>query len=696
MINRINTEHKLNFIYTLKYIVDSYKRKLDLIENYINRRKFFVFKELKKCCLDQKYSREYFKELVNYKNNINSQNTNENIAFKIENKNLAINKKFELLTYDDIIYFLIKDFKNINNNEQKEYLNHLQINIYTTRDLIKTTKLLSGLKIKKNLIKENEDGSELTIINPNINPDSQNSKNSFIMKFIFVDQIIDLDSYIYDNQNNIQKYSILIPFFDIIKSDPENQQILTKFFTILDLGLGTFIKKDIIFFFVKKDIDQNSELFQEYQNIQNDFIFNLTQKYSNNTQKNSLINVDEDLDNDDNKKRIIYLSPIDEFGKCYQDYIKYLNNKTFVELFENNKLMHLSTFNPKEVLIPFDEFINNLDIIINHYINIIEEDLKKYLNENNNIKYFYNKKLYIEILIGFVMCKILLIYYQNKCLIFANELYKIPFDNSSSELLLLENNLLNTGSILRQINLEGYDFLWDKCLNLDTNKIKDLFTFFDIFSSMICSYNLVSDIDIQNYEFTFRKQYYDINIEKNDYEISKNFVNFFNKIMSKFFENNNLNVRLDNTEEVIKKIYNKNKKFLISTIAKILENNDNLIFNENLIYINGLEKFYIGLKNQEIAELKNNLNKKRKRKGYIINNINNLNNKKTVIKMNKYQKIKENKNQVLNNIININESIDKSKDINNSINFKDSGDVSDDYFKYFRTVKKCKLPDGLI
>ena len=696
MINRINTEHKLNFIYTLKYIVDSYKRKLDLIENYINRRKFFVFKELKKCCLDQKYSREYFKELVNYKNNINSQNTNENTAFKIENKNLAMNKKFELLTYDDIIYFLIKDFKNINNNEQKEYLNHLQINIYTTRDLIKTTKLLSGLKIKKNLIKENEDGSELTIINPNINPDSQNSKNSFIMKFIFVDQIIDLDSYIYDNQNNIQKYSILIPFFDIIKSDPENQQILTKFFTILDLGLGTFIKKDIIFFFVKKDIDQNSELFQEYQNIQNDFIFNLTQKYSNNAQKNSLINVDEDLDNDDNKKRIIYLSPIDEFGKCYQEYIKYLNNKTFVELFENNKLMHLTTFNPKEVLIPFDELINNLDIIINHYINIIEEDLKKYLNENNNINYFYNKKLYIEILIGFVMCKILLIYYQNKCLIFANELYKIPFDNSNSELLLLENNLLNTGSILRQINLEGYDFLWEKCLNLDTNKIKDLFTFFDIFSSMICSYNLISDIDIQNYEFTFRKQYYDINIEKNDYEISKNFVNFFNKIMSKFFENNNLNVRLDNTEEVIEKIYNKNKKFLISTIAKILEYNDNLIFNENLIYINGLEKFYMGLKNQEIAELKNNLNKKRKRKGYIINNINNLNNKKTVLKMNKYQKIKENKNQVLNNIININESIDKSKDISNSLNFKDSGDISDDYFKYFRTVKKCKLPDGLI
>ena len=188
------------------------------------------------------------------------------------------------------------------------------------------------------------------------------------MKFIFVDQIIDLESYIYENQNNIQKYSILIPFFDIIKSDPENQQILTKFFTILDLGLGSYIKKDIIFFFVKRDIEQSSDLFQEYQNIQNDFIFNLTQKYGNGSQKNNIINIDEDLDNDieNNKnKKIIYLSPIDEFGKCYQEYIKYLNNKAFVELFENNKLIHLYSFNQKEVLIPFEKHIANLNMIIN-------------------------------------------------------------------------------------------------------------------------------------------------------------------------------------------------------------------------------------------------------------------------------------------------------------------------------------------
>mgnify|MGYP002625676354 FL=1 len=708
-INKIISGLKLDFFYRVKFLAEKYKIKLDLIENYINRRKFFVFNEFKKCCLDKKYAREYLSELLNYKNNINSQNTNENTAFKIENKNIAINKKFELLTYDDIIYFLIKNFKNGNikiNNEQKEYLNHLQINIYTTKDLIKSTKLLSGLKIKKQLIKENEDGTELTIINQNININSEIKNISFIIKFIFVDQIIHLESYIDENHNNIQKYSILIPFFDIIKSDPENQQILTKFFTILDIALGSLIKKDIIFFFIKRDIETTSELYKEYQNIQNDFIFNLMQKYSINSQKNNIINIDENYDsNEEIKKRIIYLSPIDEFGKCYQEYRKYLNNKAFVELFENNNLLHLYSFNQKEILIPFDKHIASMDTIINHYINIIEEDLKKYLELNNNINYFYNKKLCIEILIGFVMCKILLIYYQNKCLIFANELYKIPIYNSNYDLLVLGSNLLDTGSILRQINLEGYDYIWEKCMNLDIDKAKNVFSYYDIFSEMICSYNLISDIDIQNYEFAFRKQYYAIGIEKKNYELATNFVNYFNKIISKYFENNNIKIHLDNTSEIIEKIYNKNKQFLISTIAKIMMNNDNLIFNENLIYVQGLENFYLGLKDKEIAELKNNLNKKRKRKAYLINNmsnmnsINNLNNKKTMMKISKYSKLKENKNQILNNVININESIDKSKDISKSFNSKDNkenGDVSDEYYKYFRNVKKCTLPDGLI
>jgi hypothetical protein len=303
------------------------------------------------------------------------------------------------------------------------------------------------------------------------------------------------------------------------------------------------------------------------------------------------------------------------------------------------------------------------------------------------------------------MCKILLIYYQNKCLVFANELYKIPIEISNYDLLLLESNLLNTGSILRQINLEGYDIVWKKCMNLDINKNKDIFSYFDIFSEMICSYHLISDIDIQNFEFIFRKQYYDINLEKNNYEIAKKFVDFFNKIISKFFENNNLNIRLDNTAQIIEKIYDKNKQYLINTISKIITNNDNLIFNENLIYVKGLENFYLALKDKEIADLHNNLNKKRKRKAILFNDINNNSNinsntnKKNMGKINRMTKIKENKNIIINNninVININESIDKSKDISNSFILKDIGDISGDYYKYFQTVKKFTLPDGLI
>ena len=465
--------------------------------------------------------------------------------------------------------------------------------------MIKSTKIISSLKLKKNMLKENSDGSELTIIDNNINI-SNNNKLLLIIKFIFVDQIIDLDSYIYDNQKNISKYAILIPFFDIIKSDPESQQILTKFFTILDLGLGSFIKKDIIFFFIKRDIEQTSDLYKDYQNIQNDFIFNLMQKYSNNTNKNNIIYIDDDYDNNEKvKEKIIYLSPIDEFGKCYQEYIKYLNNKTFVELFENNKLFHLNVFNPKEVLIPFEKHIYDLDILINHYLDIIEKDLQKYLEENNCINYFYNNKLCIEILIGFIMCKILMIYYQYISLSFANELFKVPYCNSNIDLLILEDNLLNAGSIFRQINIDGYDYIWKQCFSIDTQKKKNIFSYFDIFSELICQYNL--------------KQYYDFNLEKKNYEIAKNFVNFFNKIITKFVSNNNLNIKNNkNTTEIFEKIYKKNKLFLLKNISKIITNNS-ICFNESIIYMNGIGDVYHGIEKVEFFEYNKNLSKKRKR-----------------------------------------------------------------------------------
>ena len=705
IINKILCDRKLDFIYRLKFIVEKYKIKLELIENYIHRRKFFVFNEFKKSCLNKKYTREYYKELVNYNSNLNSENTMENKAFKCPNQNLISSKKFELLTYEDIIYFLVKDYISKdggdkagedadNDTKEKELINHIQINIYTTKDLIKSTKIISSLKLKSNLLKENSDGSELTIVDNNIEINKGN-KLTFIMKFIFVDQIIDLDSYIYDNQKNISKYSILIPFFDIIKSDPENQQILTKFFTILDLGLGSFIKKDIIFFFIKRDIEQDSDLYKDYQNVQNDFIFNLIQKYSTYTNKNNIIYVDENYENNKElKEKIIYLSPIDEFGKCYQEYIKYLNNKTFVELFENNKNIILNTFDPKEKLIPFDEHIAELQLIINYYMETIEEDLQNYLKETDCINYFYNNKLIIEILIGFAMTQILIVYYQYICLSFANELFKIPFLISNNDLLILEDNLLNSGGIFKQVNVEGYNKLWTYCLSLDNKKKKNIFSYFDVFSDIIYSYNLISDIDIQNYEYCFRKQYYNIDLEKKNYEISKNFVNYFNKIISKFASNNDLNIRNNNAEKIFEKIYTKNKNVLLNNVSKILTNNS-ICFNEGLIYLNGLGSMYAEL---EKVEYNKNLSKKRRR-NIIKKEGEKMQNEVFDMKKKYNEMVKTEKinmegtgGQVVNNMIDINESNDKSKRDSSNIGPEEIEDANETYYKYFRKIKKYSIP----
>ena len=494
------------------------------------------------------------------------------------------------------------------------------------------------------------------------------------------------------------------------------------------MGLDSYIKKDIIFFFIKRDIEQNSDLYRDYQNIQNDFIFNLIQKYSTKNNKNSLLYIDDDYENNEKvKEKIIYLSPIDEFGKCYQEYIKYLNNKTFVELFENNKVFHLNVFDPNEKLIPFDSHIAQLDTLINYYINYIENDLGKYFAEKKSLKYFSSNKLCIELLIGFIMCKILLIYYQNLCLVFANELFKIPFYISNNELLILEDNLLNSGSIFRKINSEGYNKIWNKFFNLEENKKKNMFTYFDIFSEIISSYNLLSDKDIQSYEYCFRTQYYDINLKKDNYGIAKNFVAFFNKIIAKFVSNNNLRIKKTNTPDIIKNIYDKNKLTLIQNVAKIITNNS-ICFNESSIYIEGVGDYYNSLEKIKLLEYTNKLSKKRRRDpikltlGKNINEINlneNINDmydyeteskKKTASKQrkksnsNKKEKNEDNSssnnNNIDNNIIDINESMHASKIkekeqdkyfIDNKSNKNE--DMNENYYKSFRTLKKYTFPN---
>ena len=201
---------------------------------------------------------------------------------------------------------------------------------------------------------------------------------------------------------------------------------------------------------------------------------------------------------------------------------------------------------------------------------------------------------------------------------------------------------------------------------------------------------------MQNYEYCFRKQYYDYDLDCKNYEIAKNFVDFFNKIIIKFVSNNNLKIKNNNSLELFKKIYDKNKLFLLHNISKIITNNS-LCFNEATIYINGLGQFYDGIEKTELNEYNKKLSKKRKRNLLTINidkDFNNFyNNKKNNQKTNKQKnnnKKEFNENyQIANNMIEINESIDKSNKSFYSNN--NNGDMNDIYIKNFRTLNQYNL-----
>ena len=200
---------------------------------------------------------------------------------------------------------------------------------------------------------------------------------------------------------------------------------------------------------------------------------------------------------------------------------------------------------------------------------------------------------------------------------------------------------------------------------------------------------------MQNYEYTFRKQYYDFNLESKNYEIAKNFVNFFNKIIIKFVSNNNLKIKNKNSSEIFEKMYEKNKLFLFNNISKILTNNS-ICFNEATIYINGIGELYDGIEKVELYEYNKKLNKKRKRNRLTINiekDYNNFyNNKKNYQKLNKQKNTNQNdfneNYQIANNMLEINESMDKTNKSFFSNN--NSGDMNDSYIKSFRTLNQYK------
>ena len=526
-IERLIYDKKCRFFSILKYMLEQYKIKLSNLKIFEKRRKHKIFSILRLYSINSKANKEYIKELMNYGKDINLMNTNENIAFR----NLKCNYSktdFSLYNYDDLKYFLIEKYKNDGN---KNYINYLQVNIFTEKELIINSQILQNLNINPSLIKSNN--NETIIYDSDIYIDKDNSL-TLILRFIYLDTLYNLSEYIYYNQKNLNKYTIGIIFIDINDTIYQNS-ILQNLLTLMKDSLGDYIKKKFIFAFPKDEYNNFSE--REIKE-QKGFI--------------ELINNNYGVDDNYN---IIQIGNVKDSSPLYKNIICYENNKSFVELFSNN--INIEKFDTRA------KFISLI-----HHNNTIKYQFFRRKIENEFISKVNDNPLIIQLLLGISLFKISSEYYFILFSKFTNKLFNIPFYNSNNEIINYENTLINICTIFSLFN-KVYESFIQKSLCLNNYSIMNLF---DVFVKEIIDLDILSREQIIIFSNEFKENFYRINIEDNDnINIINLFLDFFNKIILLINQDLN-NIVLDCNEdyELYLSIYEKNKNKLFSDVNDIL------------------------------------------------------------------------------------------------------------------------------
>ena len=311
-------------------MLEQYKIKLSNLKIFEKRRKHKIFSILRLYSINSKANKEYIKELMNYGKDINLMNTNENIAFRNLKCNYLKND-FSLYNYDDLKYFLIEKYKNDGN---KNYINYLQVNIFTEKELIINSEILQNLNINPSLIKSNN--NETIIYDSDIYIDKDNSL-TLILRFIYLDTLYNLSEYIYYNQKNLNKYTIGIIFIDINDTIYQNS-ILQNLLTLMKDSLGDYIKKKFIFAFSN---DEYSNFSEKEIKEQKGFIELINKNYG----------VENNLE-------IIQIGNVKESSPLYKNIISYENNKIFVELFSST--INIEKFDTRTKFISLINHNNNI------------------------------------------------------------------------------------------------------------------------------------------------------------------------------------------------------------------------------------------------------------------------------------------------------------------------------------------------
>jgi hypothetical protein len=558
-IERVIYGKKCLFFSILKYMLEQYKIKLSKIEIFEKRRKHKIFSILREYSINNKANKQYIKQLMNYGKDINLRNTNENIAFKNLNCNYS-NFEFSLYTYDDLKYFLIEKYINDGN---KNYINYLQVNIFTQKELIINSEILQNLNINSYLIKSNN--NETIIYDSDIYIDNYNSL-TLVLRFIYLDTIYNLSEYIFYNQKNMNKYTIGIIFLDIHDSVYQNS-ILQSFLTLMKDSLGDIIKKKLIFAF-PYDNEINNKDIEE----QNGFVNMINSQYGIN-----------------NNPEIIQLGNVKESSPLYKKYILYKNNKAFVELFSNKK------YNIEKL-----DTRTKLTSLINHNKNIKYQFFKKKI-ENEFISEINDNPLIIQLLLGISLFKITSKYYYVLFSNFTNRLFNIPIYNSNDEIIKYENILFKISTIFKLFN-NIFDSFVQKSFQLIDYSIMNLF---ELFIKEIIDLDILYREKIINFSNEFKESFYKNNIEDN---VNVNLINLFLVFFEKIIilinqEVNNIVLDCDENFNLYLSIYENEKESIFSSINKILKKTINeKAIKEYERYMNG--KYLKTKQNNKFLQMK--------------------------------------------------------------------------------------------
>ena len=558
-IERVIYEKKCLFFSILKYMLEQYKIKLSKIKIFEKRRKHKIFSIIRENSINNKANKLYIKQLMNYGKDINLRNTNENIAFKNLNCNYS-NFEFSLYTYDDLKYFLIEKYINDGN---KNYINYLQVNIFTQKELIINSQILQNLNINSSLIKSNN--NETIIYDSDIFIDNYNSL-TLILRFIYLDTIYNLSEYIFYHQKNINKYTIGIIFLDIHDSVYQNS-ILQSFLTLMKDSLGDIIKKKLIFAFPYDNEINNKEIDE-----QKGFVNMINSQYGIN-----------------NNPEIIQLGNVKESSPLYKKYILYKNNKAFVELFSNKKY-NIEKFDTRK----------KLTSLINHNKNIKYQFFKKKI-ENEFISEINDNPLIIQLLLGISLFKITSKYYYILFSNITNRLFNIPIYNSNDEIIQYENILIQISTIFKLFN-NVFDSFVQKCFQLNDFSIMNLF---ELFIKEIIDLDILYRENIINFSNEFKESFYKNNIEDN---VNINLINLFLVFFEKMIilinqEVSNIVIDCDENFELYLSIYENEKESIFSSINKILKKTiDENAVKEYERYMNG--KYLKAKQNNKFLQMK--------------------------------------------------------------------------------------------